>query len=466
MKATKLIYDIKFWLFLFFVLRLIGITNPPLEISHNWRQTTVTMVARNFLETDAAILYPRIDIAGEKTGITGMEFPILNYLIFLVSKLFGYAHWYGRLINLFVSTLGIFYFYKLIAKHFNQKLAFNAAFLLIFSVWFNYSRKIMPDTFSVSLVMMGIFYGSEYLTNKGALKNLGLFFLFVTAGILSKLPSAYLLVVFALLLSDVGIPLRRKLVFSAVSLAGGAICSVYYFYWVPYLTTHFGFAHFFMGKSMLKGFADIASHIDQAFEKFYLEALQIIGFVLFCAGVFFAAKKKEKQLLLIFSVLTAAFIVIMFKSGFAFYHHSYYIIPFAPIMALMAAYGVEQIQSPKLVWTILLLIAGENILNKFIDYTIKPEHMAIVQLEQDLNTLGHQSALIAINSGNVPTPMYFAHRKGWVTTNQQLLDTAGVGRMRLKGLKFIVVLKRAFGAEVKLNYTPVFDSRDYCIYKI
>jgi hypothetical protein len=58
--------DIRFWILLFFIVRLYGITLPPLEVAHNWRQATVTMVARNFAEVDANILYPRIDIAGKK----------------------------------------------------------------------------------------------------------------------------------------------------------------------------------------------------------------------------------------------------------------------------------------------------------------------------------------------------------------------------------------------------------------
>ena len=105
--------NIKFWIIAFFILRLFHITNPPLEVSHNWRQTTVTMVARNFEEVNNNIFYPRLDIDGDKAGVTGMEFPVFNYLIYLMSLLFGYEHWYGRLINLIVSSFGIYFFYKL-----------------------------------------------------------------------------------------------------------------------------------------------------------------------------------------------------------------------------------------------------------------------------------------------------------------------------------------------------------------
>ncbi|MBN1597984.1 MAG: hypothetical protein JW894_06795 [Bacteroidales bacterium] len=75
----------KFWLLIFFIIRLFHITQPPIETQHSWCQTTVLMGARNFYEIEVNILYPRLDFAGEKSGITGMEFPILNYLIYLVS---------------------------------------------------------------------------------------------------------------------------------------------------------------------------------------------------------------------------------------------------------------------------------------------------------------------------------------------------------------------------------------------
>ena len=144
-KLKNIIADIRFWIIIFFIIRLIGITNPPLEVSHNWRQTTVTMVARNFLELDNTIFYPRIDFAGEKTGITGMEFPVFNYIIYIVSKVFGYTHWYGRLINLIFSSFGLWFFYKVIKKYFKLEIAFNATIVLLFSLWFsaicNYSTK-------------------------------------------------------------------------------------------------------------------------------------------------------------------------------------------------------------------------------------------------------------------------------------------------------------------------------------
>ena len=149
--------DIRFWIIVFFMMRMYGITLPPAEVGHAWRQVTVNMVARNFYETDPNIFFPRVDFAGEKTGITGMEFPLLNYLIYLVSLLAGFDHWYGRLINLAVTSAGLYFFFLLLRKFLGEKIAFYSTLVLLSSIWFNYARKIMPDTFSMALVFMGMY---------------------------------------------------------------------------------------------------------------------------------------------------------------------------------------------------------------------------------------------------------------------------------------------------------------------
>ena len=69
---------------MFFILRMYGITNAPLEVGHNWRQSLTNMIARNFIQIDNNILYPRIDVDGNKSGIMATEFPLFNYLIYLV----------------------------------------------------------------------------------------------------------------------------------------------------------------------------------------------------------------------------------------------------------------------------------------------------------------------------------------------------------------------------------------------
>ncbi len=461
----KIFADIRFWIFVFAVLRLYGITDPPLEVAHNWRQSTVAMVARNFYETDANIFYPRIDIAGDKTGITGMEFPVFNYLIYLLSLIFGYEAWYGRLINLVVSSAGIYFFYKLILKYFKPAIAFNAAFILLVSFWLTYSRKIMPDTFASSLVIISMYYGSNYLDKKQNSGNLALYIFFGVAGILSKLPVAYIWIVYLICFFNGEIKTSTKLIFASVSILIIAPVYYWYFIWVPFLVEEFGFWHFFMGDPLSKGFSDTMTYLPRILNHFYETAIRYAGFTFLIVGLIFGIIRKQKLILAIFGLSLLAFTFIVLKSGIIFAHHSYYVLPFIPVMALMAAYGLEQIRNKKLIVVILFIIGVEGILNQWNDFRIRPNEKALLGLEADFNKISEPEDLIVINSGYHPTPMYFTHRKGWLTSNKNLADSAYMDNLRNRGCKYVLVLKNSFGSNIDLKKEIVIENEDYKIYK-
>jgi hypothetical protein len=449
----------------FAVARLYGITNPPLEVAHNWRQTTVSMVARNFIETDANIFYPRIDIAGDKTGITGMEFPIFNYLIYLLSLIFGFEAWYGRLINLMVSSIGIYFFYKLILKYFKPAIAFNAAFILLVSFWLTYSRKIMPDTFASSLVIISMYYGSNYLDKKQSVANLALYLIFGLAGVLSKLPVAYIWIVYLIWFFNREIKVATKLIFSLSTLLIIAPVYYWYFIWVPFLVEEYGFWHFFMGDPISKGFSDTMTYLPRILNHFYETAIRYMAFIFLIVGLVFSIVRKQKLMLAIFGLSLLAFTFIVIKSGKTFAFHSYYILPFIPVMALLAAYGLEQLKNKKLIVAILIIVGVEGILNQWNDFRIRPNEEALLGLEVDFNKISEPEDLIVINSGYHPTTMYFTHRKGWLTSNDNLADSIYMDDLTHRGCKYVLVLKKSFGSDINLNKEIVIDNKDYKIYK-
>lgn len=462
----KVIKDIRIWIFLFFLIRMYGITLPPLDKGHNWRQTTVTMVARNFVETEANIFYPRIDFAGEKTGITGMEFPLLNYLIYLFSMLFGYDHWYGRLINLMISSAGIWYFFLLVRKYFNERMAFNASIILLSSIWFAYSRKIMPDTFSSSLILAGLYYGTNYLDRKSSLSNLLAAFGLLLAGTMSKLPSACLLGIFIPIFFLKDITFKRKISLASMLLLVMVPVIIWYFYWVPFLVEEYGFWHFFMGKGMLEGAGEVVAYWNESLKKFYENALMFIGFGAFLAGFFLAFFQRNKKLLTVFCFTFFPFLLIVFKSGATFAFHSYYIIPFVPVMALVSGYALSLIRKRWIVVVILIAIGAEGILNQQHDFRLRESDLPIVDLEQVLDTFSQRNDLILINSGDYPTPLYFAHRKGWIAPNENIVRSAYRDDLVSKGLKYIVILKRAFGTSIEIPEAVVFENENYTIYHL
>ena len=282
---------IRFWIVFYFAIRLFGITNAPLEVDHNWRQSLTNMTARNFLEEGADLLHPKIDMAGNRTGIIGSEFPIFNYLIFLVSKVFGYAHWYGRLINLIFSSIGIWFYYKLISRITSKHIAFTSSLLFLSSLWFMFSRKSMPDTFSVSLMIIGVYHLYGYLfENKNA--SILWAFVFCTLGGLAKIPAVSLLAFAPLILLSKQISTGRKFIFFATLFLSACVIFSWYFVWVPHLVETYRYQLYFP-KGIAEGWNEIYPLLGAFFKKFYFSALSsYLAFVAFVLGCYFFIQKE------------------------------------------------------------------------------------------------------------------------------------------------------------------------------
>jgi 4-amino-4-deoxy-L-arabinose transferase-like glycosyltransferase len=464
MKETlhlRMLKDIRFWIFLFFLIRLFGITDPPLEVMHSWRQALTNMIARNFLEISPNIFFPRIDMAGEYTGIIGSEFPVFSYLIFLFSKLFGYQHWYGRLISLVVSSIGIYYFYLTIHKFFSKQVAFNSTIILTVSLWFSFSRKIMPDVFSVSLVIIGIYYCLKYL-EEGHLFHLILFFLLSVLGTLSKIPSLMLLGVLAIPLLA-SYPAKRKIIVMTGGFLIFGLTSFWYFYWVPYLVESYHFQLYFP-KGLMEGWNEIKAFPHETLDKFlFTNFYSYVAFAVFLAGLVLIFVKKEKLLLLIFSIWTAIFIVFMLKTGRVFSHHNYYIIPYTPLMALVAGFGLSFI---KVRWQylVLIIISIESLANQSHDFIIKDNELYKLTLEDTVEGIIGKEELIIVNGGQDPKTIYFLHRKGWSVSNEKLLDQGFIEDKIEKGARFLVIDN--FQLQHQFNYRKIFKNEYITVYEL
>lgn len=462
----KQLGDIRYWILLFFIIRLFGITNPPLESGHHWRQTTVNMVARNFTESDQFdIFHPAIDIAGEKSGITGMEFPIFNYCISVSHQVFGFQHWFGRLINLVISSIGIWFFFRLIKDLSNKDIAFYAALILLVSIWFSYSRKIMPDTLSMSLMLTGVYYGLQYFLKNRVIYLLW-FGLLIGLGLLIKLPSGFILPVFAIAIFSSKYTLQQKVIFSISAIAAATPALIWYFYWVPYLVDTYQFWHFFMGESFAVGFKEITTHINDTAQKFYEMALKLIGFAAYLYGIYVIFKTRNKLAIAILALGSFCFLIIMLKAGNTFYRHDYYVIPFVPIMAWIAAIGIHSLPNIKWKVGVISLIMIEGILNQVGDFTVPDKHQFLLSLDSELDKHSNPDDLFLINSNYLPTPMYFAHRKGWININEKIANPDYIEELKSKGLKYILILKKTMGTEANLPYSKQIETEDYCLYKI
>jgi hypothetical protein len=432
--------DIRFWILLFFLIRLTGITNPPLETGHNWRQSLTSMITRNFSETDNSLLYPRIDMAGDASGIIGSEFPAFNYLAYLANELFGFTHWYGRLINLLLSSFGIFCFYRLAEHLFSKRVAFPAAMVLLSSIWFAYSRKIMPDTFSISLMLIGSYWCYKYYIH-GNIIHILIFLICITLGMLSKLPAMLWMVpVFVSMLSNT-IPEQRRLVVLAAGSAALAITSTWYFYWVPHLVETYHYQLYFP-KSLTEGWQEIGDYIPELLKNFYFHALSsYVAFGCFLAGIVLLFMRSHKLIRIASLGLFFVFAIFIIKTGSVFPLHNYYIIPFVPFMALTAGFALSAIK-PLYGYILLTVISFEAILNQQHDFFIKDSEKYKMSLEAFTDSISNKNELIIINGGQSPQLIYFAHRKGWTFSNSEIEQKDAIGLLKHRGAKLLIIDKK------------------------
>jgi 4-amino-4-deoxy-L-arabinose transferase-like glycosyltransferase len=427
----------------------------------------MTMVSRNMTKDFHQIFYPQVDYGGSKSQIIGMEFPLLNVCIAIANRCFGYAHWYGRLINLIFSSIGMYFFYLLVSKLTNEKHAFYATFILISTLWFAYSRKIMPDTFSASFIIAGIYFSVLALEKKtfGTL-NCILACIFITIGGLSKISTCILLVFIVPFLLKKEIGLKVKAQFLIALSISGAIILIWYIVWVPYLNT-LSEVRFFMGISFAIALHEIIQRLGDICLRFYETAIGISGFVLFVVGLYLLVKQKQKSLLTIFLLGTLLEILFLCKTGAHFAIHTYYIIPYVPIMTLIAGYVLSVI--PKRYATILCFILFiENGARLYGEFIIKPKYQPVEHIDRILDSLKiSRNTLIATNGNASPTVLYFSQHIGWTPSNEQLQNTDYIHSLMLKSCEYIIIDKQAFSTDiVLLGKNEIFNNNSFRIYKL
>ena len=458
--------DIRFWLLLFFVVRLYGIANPPLETAHHWRQTTVLMVARNFHEGGIDLMHPRVDMAGEKSGITGMEFPLLSAVIAAQAKLFGFAHWHARLIVLLIGTLGVWAFHQLLKRYSDDRIAFWSALALTASLWFMYSRKVMPDVFSLSLVLLGLLAASRCLDGRRALLNGLLALVLITLGALSKLPAGCLLAVLPLMiLAHDSCGARRWWLGLAMAL-GLLPVGWWYFVQVPCLNALGGYEHFFMGMSVSNGARSLVEHWGRTLDNFYFDALRFSGFAAMLMGLAIALRRRMSAVLWCALACSIAFALVMLKAGDAFWKHAYYVLPFVPVMAMLAGVAIAVIPRHGLRVAAMALIIGEGLANQWQDFRISAALAPQMELEAVLDRVGAREDLIVVNSVAIPTPLYMAHRKGWTTSSSDMMRPAFLDSLAALGCKHVVVLKAGGDGEVALDRPIESDDEAFVVHRL
>lgn len=444
-----------------FTLRLFHITDPPIEVAHNWRQTTSMMVARNFHQLDANILYPTIDETGENRGVVGMEFPAIPYAIHLISIPFGYDHWYGRLIVLLIVTIGSWYFFLLTRLNLKEKTAMWATILFTASSLIHLGRKVMPDPAALSLVIVALYYGFTYL-KEGSTLRLVAYFLFAAMGTLIKIPFGLYLSLLAFPFFQSNIPAFRRGLFTAASLIVLFMVWWWYFNWNMHLAEEFG-QWYNSGKKLSEGAAEITQHMGEVLERFYFSAYHsFIWGILSIVGVVYLLFKRSQLAIAVTAVLLPLIALYMMKSGSLFSHHGYYALILVPWLAVCGALFLEKINARI---AVIILVVGliESVANQQHDFFIKPASFRKLQLESIANDISKSEDLVALVSNANPNEFYFLNRKGWLVDPGQC-NASHLQDLTNRGCRFLFTPRERL--PIDIPYSVAFDYEHYVVYQL
>lgn len=466
-KIKTLLFDVRLWILVLFLIRLENIDLPPFD-AHAFRQALTLGVARNYLEWDWNLFAPRTILCDSRPGYEVMEFPVLNYAIFLLWKVFGEHNWCFRLLGLVVASVGLWHFYRIVRRLVTERAALASTVLFATSIAFIYARKAMPDVFSLSLVLIGVSLGWDYL-EKGKNWRLWTFCAVAALGLLSKIPSATAMTLLIWPMLDRSIAPKRKGMLVVAGTIALAAMSAWYFVWIPWAEKQYEH-HWFFRLGWEKAWNELFVEAwKDTVERFYPIAMQSkAAFWLCVLGLAGIIWERNWRLLGIFMLYSAVFLVFMLQVGKVFSGHEYYVIPYVPIMALMAGRALSHlVQNDWLFWVVLAALASFAVYLKKDDFFIPWQDQKFLKLEQITNSVvpPGEKILVITHPVNLPTMMYAAHRRGWAEADL----SRGANPAYLDG-EATVGLHYAIADRTKLTdslpYPKLYEDNDFQIYKI
>lgn len=303
---------------------------------HQWAQCDRASVALNYYQEQMNFFAPRVHNLDNGTGITGLEFPLVNYAVAILYLLFGYHEWLYRLLELLIFSGGLFCVF-LISKHYTGNKWMSMALALIFGsipLLSFYTANFLPDIVSLSFLLCSwvfLIQANRFRTGKYFI----LTFTFLWLAALIKITSLVYIPAFAcfILLNFKDIPKKKIL----VKLAGATFLLIgftlpWYLY-ASWLSTKTHSEVFLLQFMPLTSLTDLMSVYDEIsavwLDRLFIKPLAL--FLFFFPLVFSMIPGLSRELRLFGLLIAGSVIFFMIGMWQQFRHHDYYMIMLCPL---------------------------------------------------------------------------------------------------------------------------------------
>lgn len=315
---------------------------------HSWRQSQTCLNIRNFTRNDFNICNPRVGHYNDgDDNIKRYEFPVMQWLIAGVQRVFGEHHLILRFSMLIIYFLSLYGMWLLAFEIFkSREIALLSLFVLsFFPVYLYQSINVMPDNFALMLSLYFLYFFFRGI-NRDDTISIVISAVFLCFSALSKLPFVLFGIMPLIYLLRKGTALRSK-VFTFI--AFGLIL-------IPVMTWYLQAIPEWGGNDIAQGIFSENFDIGEYF-FFLLKQLEnnipkiVVGIpqvgLLILSTILLVKNRVHQRLhswywISSFLIFTLYFLFILQQIGKG---HDYYFYPFLPIFTIGILYLFNNIES-------------------------------------------------------------------------------------------------------------------------
>lgn len=450
---------------------------------HAWTQSERYTIALCFLENGFDFFHPCTFNLQNINGITPIDFPINEFIVALLMKLFNStAPVIFRLYTLLISIIGLVHLYLFAEKISQSKIKAGATVLFVFlsPVYIYYQAGFIPSIPALSFIFIAYYYFFNYSDTKEK-KKLYLSVLFFLLAALIRMPF-FIFLFGALLHSMWNCHKERENYLSKIApFLLAVLCFFGYYQYNMHLGKIYGnaFLNTFMYPRNWEEVKDIVIH-TYTFWKFqyftkahyllFFIAILYTGYKLVKNKNSFSVQKNYWIHLFIITCGTSLYSALMMRQ---FYDHDYYFldslfIPTVLLFTLCITHITIETKKQQIVWTVCLSLLGAK---GFLSanhiqterYTrqewdrVETSRQNFIDTDKFLDSIGitKDAKILVIDSYSTNIPLVLMKRKGY-TVYQTNRDDA---MMPLLDYKWdYVAIQDIFLLSDVLHYYPMVSN--------
>jgi hypothetical protein len=416
---------------------------------HVWRQTQTQSTIDNFYEEDMNIVNPRKNDRGNGDGIFRMEFPLMQWMIAMLYKIFGSHLIITRLFLFLTGIIAIIGLYQLLLALFSHSLAAAAgAWTFCFSpAFFYYTINPLPDLFALCFGIWGLALFFRYVqNNKTTLLLLSGFFIAISG--LCKLPFILLYAVPVTYFIQQFIRTKfstQEFPVWIATFAWVALPAAWYVTVIP--TWH--------GNVIVKGILDNQDSVQRLLHYLNHNLIStlpelLVGYgamLFFITGIIFTFRNNVHRNRLFWPIASWLILFLayyIFEANAIGTVHDYYLFPIIPLLFIVVSYGMMQLLkfhnsvSRILIPLLLLIIPITCYLRMQSRWNVDSPGFnkdLLVYKNELQHIVPDDAVVIAGNDESHFIWFYYLHKKGWAFYPEP--DTAQLHEMINKGAQFL-----------------------------